>query len=181
MANGEEEQISSEKVWDVLRRSGPRLINTLMRFANTKKQAAFARKTGLTANQINRYIHGKEFPDQNLSRLTAKLGLTEDNTWWLIGRTVAEEYGYARFEVPPPPADEVREPNSPYRLGQDAARDLPEDTAMIMALDLNRLAPEDRVLFTQERNALRDQAEAHQTLVEKYVERYKAALRRPHP
>ncbi len=176
MARGKNGQPEREKVWDVLRGIGPDLIKALMRYAGTRNQAAFANKTGLSANQVNRYFHGREFPERNLAHLSAALGLSEDSAWWLFGQTLAEKYRYARFEVPSA-ANEVREPHTPYRL--DPEPELPEEIRRIMALDLSRLDPNDRVRFARQRNALRDQAEAHRELVDDLLERYQAALRRP--
>ncbi len=174
MARGKKDQPEKEHVWSVLKRIAPRLIKSLMRYANTRSQAAFAAKTGMTANQINRYYNGKEFPEENLAYVTAELKLTEDNTWWLLGDELVKEYQYAKFEIPPP-GNEVREPHTPYGV---AERDPPVEIAMIMALDLSRLGPAERVQFARQRNALRDQAVAHRELVDDFVERYTAARRR---
>ncbi len=172
MASGEDDQSGSEKVWDILRRVLPRFIRALMRYARITTQAGLADKTGISTSQINRYFHGKEFPDRNLTRLTEPFGLSEDSTWWFFFHTAAEEFSYARFKIPQP--DEVREPQTPYRL----ERDLLKDLAMIMALDLDRLEPEDRVRLARRRNALRDQAKSLETLFDVLLEDYHCSVRR---
>ncbi len=177
MASDDDDDAGEIAVWHVLRKVLPRVIKALMRCAGTTKQATLARKTGLSPNQINRYFKGREFAAKNLFVMVTRLGLPEDSGWWLLGGAMQDEYQYASVEIPEP-ASEIREPFSPYQVAAPAEPKLPEDVEMILALDLDRLEPEDRVRFAREREAIRQQAIAQRKLNVGYVERYREALQR---
>ncbi len=179
MAHGKKKDEADEiRLLAVLREVLPWLMGALMRYAGTPFQKVLADKTGVTENQISRYVNKKAFPFKNLLVMIEKLGLHPDSGWWLLGQALTEHFSYARFEVPKGLPEEVREPHSPYPAAPRAEPELPESTARIMALDLDRLPAEKRIRFAQERKALHDKALAQRTLEENYVIRYREALQR---
>ena len=139
--------------WEILKEKAlRRIIKSMIAIAGVGTQAAFAKKVGVNANQISRYCTGKEFPNDNLAVMGAAIGLSEDNLMWLIGDSIVETYEYARVEIPKA-ADEIREPRSPYDPAVE--RDLREKLTFVMALDLNRIEPHERIRLARERTKLR--------------------------
>ena len=178
MARDKKDKADEIRLLAVLKEVLPWLIRALMRVAGTPFQSVLAKKTGVSQNQISRYMNKREFPVKNLLVMIEKLDLHPDSGWWLLGQALTEHFAYARVEIPKGLPNEIREPRSPYPAAPPAEPELPESTARIMALDLDRLPPEERVRFAQERKALRDKAIAQQILEEGYMTRYREALYR---
>ncbi len=137
----------------VLREAGPKLIKVLMRVAGVRTQAELADKTGLEANEVSRYKHKKAFPDENLITACTKLGLTPQQTGWLVGMILTETFQDAAFVIDKQ-VGEVREPLTPY-----GAPSLESRIESLKRIDLSGLDPHDSIDLAAYRNLIRETSE----------------------
>ncbi len=157
--------------FDLLRPIMKRLIKTLKRLANVKTQARLAKlfDSSVDANTVSRYKHGV-VPLLNLPAMCASVGLTAGETGWMIGKLLVEaneEHAFD-FDAPRQPA-EVREPATPYD-----GRNLEDELAAVMELDLSVLTAEEMFEYARERNALHEACGELQSEIEG-LDRKKAA------
>ena len=174
----------------------PKVIAFLMELTKARSGAKFAQSlshegTALDANSLYRYNKKRVMPMFKLPELCIRAGFSAEQTGWLLGHFLMEEYGHHPVVFGALPS-EIREPAPRYDEGGLESR-----LKVVDGFDFGGLRAEETFAFNRERNALQAacrelQAEVEEAedrlegktralvdLLDIFIERAEKALRRP--
>lgn len=176
-------ETETKKLTEIFQRIAPRLVEIMMHLVGVKTQDAFAKVSEINSTTLSRYRKKTSAPLKNIGKLmnVSRLGLEEMG--WLLGYLLEKEFHAHRFELPVAP-DEIKEPQIPF-----GAPSFSERLKVVMAIDFTGLDPEEMVVYTRQRNDLRDACEGlldsqeaeikqHMQLLSSFEANCKMAIRR---